>query len=307
MAERLNYRPNAAAKATATGRFCAVGMLARCGIGPIQDVVNAGVHDALQEAGRRMVYSLVDPHALRRGGPPPQMLREMAVDGALVHFARDVPTTLMAGFDRCRMPVAFINTRGRHDCVLPDDREATHRLTRRLIEMGHCRIGYSTTCADDADSDPLGRHYSVAERLEGYEAAMTAAQLEPCVLEPVASDVPLSERLDSWAVTLARHSHVTAWIAYHTRDVGAIVAAASARGWSVPRDLSVATFRFEANVYGAGGNVSTMRIPFYEVGRQAVEMLLQRIKDPSRQLPSIRVPFSDVSMETIALPNETRS
>lgn len=299
-AKELGYFPHAGARAISTGSFDSVALVAKAGLGPIQDAVNTGVQQALEAAGKRMVYSLVHSAPDGRTLPVPRVFREMAVDGAIFHYAANVPPALIEGFGQMNVPAIFLNTPGRFDCVYPDDREATRRLTRKLIHLGHEQIAYSGVNINDPGADPLFGHYSVRYRLEGYRREMLAAGLEPIDVPPPLRNAPLGERIEVWKHTLATWSGVTAWIIYSHMDVAAFVAAATARRLQIPRDVSLASFSFHEPYHSAGGNVSAMRIPFDECGREAVALLLRRIADPLGRQPSKKIPFADPTPDTLA-------
>ncbi len=302
LARTLHWRPHAGARATASGRFGAVAILVRRRLGPTHDPVASGAHDALAAQGLRLVFTLVEDDLINNGTIP-HLLAERSVDGILVNFACTMPPSLARALRRTGLPIVTINANARHDCVLPDDAEAGSRLVYQLHGVGHRRITYVTVAAADVGAHG---HYSLSERLLGYRSACTRLGCTALVVEAPSPQLPLAKRIAAWRHLLQKHRKTTAWIIYQHRDVGAAVAAAAGLGLEIPRDLSIAGFRFESVLDGPGGAISAMMIPFHTCGRQAAEMLIGRLADSSRaHHPSIRVPFLDAGSETIAPPPTT--
>jgi LacI family transcriptional regulator len=305
LAQTLNWRPHAGARATASGRFGAIAMLTRAGLGPTQDPVAVGAHDALAAHGLRLVYALVEEDDNGVSDRIPQVLAERSVDGVLVNLACFIPPALVRALRRTGLPTVTINSDGQNDCVLPDDAEAGSRLVQHLYDAGHRAIAYATVASMDHG---LVGHYSLTERQGGYRRACIQLDLPPLVIEAPPGRLPLMERIAAWRRLLQTHHGITAWIVYQHRDVGALVAAATGLGLEIPRDISLAGFRFESQLDGPGGTISAMMIPFRACGQQAANMLIGRLANGGKiHQSSVRVRFDHAGAETIAHPRPLTS
>jgi LacI family transcriptional regulator len=88
----------------------------------------------------------------------------------------------------------------------------------------------------------------------------------------------------------------SAIFAYSDIQAIGVLKAARDRGLAVPGDLAVIGFD-DLDVAGYLG-LTTIHHPLAESGRIAVELLLERLSDPSRTVRSVRLPLSVVERET---------
>jgi len=282
LAREHGYLPNAAANATRTGRFHAVGLV----IGSVTprylpaELVH-GVEKPLVAAGYQLLFASLSDRAMTRDRLTPRMLQQLMVDGLLLHYTHDFPSRLPDLVQHNRVPTIWINTKLEHDCVYLDDRAAAYRATRTLLEHGHRRIGY-------VNCDRRG-HYSETDRLGGYQQAMREAGLEPVtrVLAYPPHDQPGADdryaRARAW---LDGPDRPTAVLAYSgSNHAGPIAAAALSLGLAIPRDLSLVSFdRVEFSPVGIPLScVSTSMEP---AGRVAVQLLQRKMDHPDQLIPA---------------------
>jgi LacI family transcriptional regulator len=171
--------------------------------------------------------------------------------------------------------------------VHPDDRAAGHDATAWLLQRGHRRIAYvdyshSTSELDDA-------HYSAADRRAGYLKAMAEAGLDPLPIQP-RNPIPLADREQHISQWLTRADRPTAVVTYGNSDAEIVVHAARAMGMKLPDELVVTGFANGAMIIG-GLKLPTWKVPTDDLGKEAVGMLLEKIKQPQGDLPSRTVPF----------------
>jgi LacI family transcriptional regulator len=93
IAARLGYRPNAAARAVASGRFGAYGLLISSDPlrGNIFTGTWRGLFNALDEQGLRLVVGDVDATRFAEKDYLPRLVREWSVDGLIVSHTSDIP------------------------------------------------------------------------------------------------------------------------------------------------------------------------------------------------------------------------
>jgi DNA-binding LacI/PurR family transcriptional regulator len=216
-------------------------------------------------------------------------VRELAADGLLVNMAGRITSTLQAALDGLTTPVVWVNSRQDFDAVHPDDLLAGRMATEHLLKMGHRHIAY----LDTAPGDDGEVHYSRRDRLQGYRKAMRAkrlktrsAQLPP--MPDTIEDVRFDERVDKAAQFLAAESPPTAIVAYGLDSALPILQAAERLGLRVPRDLSLVMCADDINRH-IGRPVTTVVSSMPQVGSQAVQMLLQKIGQPERSIPSVAI------------------
>lgn len=204
-----------------------------------------------------------------------------------------------------RMPLVLLNCYdldGVRPAVTCGDYEGAYAATRLLIEAGHRRIAHIM-------ADP---YYVTAEARErGFRAAMADAGLpvdESLVAiggKPLRAalgaedDRPLPPgRLVStdvgWALTASREvatrildrpDRPTAIFCFQDRMAYACYDAARLLGLRVPEDVSIVGFDDDAMADGILPPLTTMELPYYDMGARAVDLLLQL--DAGEVLPNV--------------------
>ena len=142
-------------------------------------------------------------------------------------------------------------------------------------------------------------HYSVADRREGYAAAMIDAGLSPRVIQPGAGDaIPREQRVAFARGLLSGGDRPTAVVAYGDTTVVPLAMAAAHEGLRMPEDVSLMVFADEP-VQELGLTCGTVVIPQAEVGRRAVRMLLERTRE-FRDHPTVAAAFTIEPGDTVA-------
>lgn len=285
IADDLNYRPNLAARAMKTGRFGSLALIGgrESGVGHLGPQVVDGVCIRAAQEGQ-LVYvarfssvDLADPRRL------PPLLRRRAVDGILLVYTHRVPQSVDDLEASLGIPVVWLNHGRDRDTVRFADREAAELAVQTLVSRGHRRILCYAPGHEDGDGD---QHYAGDERIAGYRSAMAAAGLQPIVrTTPPDRDADYHARILHG--DLAGRSHPTAVLCLGASDL--VVYGAMRRGLRVPEDVSVCTFtRYRDKDHDLP--VARLRTPDWDLGAEAVAMLLRRIDDPGRHEPALRLP-----------------
>jgi LacI family transcriptional regulator len=215
------------------------------------------------------------------------------VDGLLFDHIEYFPARLRQQLEESSVPVVWINDKGPHDCVYPDDFAAGFGAARALLELGHTRIAFT--------DHVVSGHFSAPARRQGCRAALGEVGLElevfPFALDDMTRRDDFSP-LSAWLSSPLRPTAIVAYEAYHALP---LLVTALALGLKLPRDLSLVTFHERVPDLGAL-QVATMEIPMREMGRAAVEMLMDKIERPDDMLPSIALPFTFRQGHTLAPP-----
>jgi LacI family transcriptional regulator len=289
VAAEMGYRPNAAAKAVTTGRFNNIALLlsternrsylpASLLDGILRELTPRQMHLALARLDDR---GLTDPVFM------PRILREWSADGLLLDYTHAVPERMTQLIETNELPAVWINIRREFDAVYPDDKGAGELITRHLLELGHRRIAY--LCLIHGRDIFASLHYSVHDRVEGYEQAMRDAHLQPWTIIPEAGigGVELVKWLRQF---LQQPQRPTALIFESGRDLSAAAVAAASCGLSVPEDLSIVGFT-DGDEQVGGLALTASRIDRSLLGADAVKMLLQTL-DHRQRHPAQMIPFT---------------
>jgi LacI family transcriptional regulator len=278
IAARLNYRPNAAAVATATGRFGAVGLLAsrRHPSGALLGTMLHSIRHHLTKRELHLTLGDLPDEPLTSEAYVPRILREWSVDGLLINYIVDIPDKMIELIQRYQIPSVWLNAKLESDCVYPDEFEAAQRACKYLLSMRHRRIAY----ADYWNSV----HYSTVDRRDGYLRAMRSARLKPQIIGNPHQSLQ-TEWLSLSNEWLRLPERPTAVITYEADRALPIFCAALKLGLDVPRDLSILSFH-DMRVVTVGTPLTTMEIPMVQVGAVAVEMVNEKIRSPGVSLPA---------------------
>lgn len=285
-AQELGYRANASARAVRAGRFGNIGLIQSLWGQYLPPELLFGLSSALADKDLHLVLSQVRDPTLEQADNLPHMLQGLSVDGVLLNRHVASSPGLLETIQRLRVPAIWLNVRQEFDAIHPDDLQGGRLATEFLLSLGHEAIAF-------VDSDePINRHYSKLDRLSGYEQAMARAGRTPRLhlLPKRWEHEPGDERIAAARALLQSPEHPTAVVAYELAEAMATVHAAHQLGLSIPDDLSLIVFHSRTD--------DRYFLPFHtvsnemeQVGRGAVELLLEKIQAPERLLPTRTVPM----------------
>lgn len=302
LAANLGYRPNAAARSTRSGTHHAISLVmsehaSRSVLAPATLV---GLHHGCRDHNLHLVVSQMADQRLIDEDYVPRILRESLVDGLLINYSAGIPPRMIELINRFSITAVWMNSQQKANCIYPDDLAAGRDAARRLLELSHRRIAYL-----DYTSSVFtpAMHYSFVERWEGCRDTLADAGL---TVRRVGTVEALHDKwrvLDELKAVLSPHNPAdrpTAVVCYGPREARSAIVAAVTLGLDVPRDLSVIMFAGSEAYDEMGIHIATMVLPNEDIGRQAVDLLIQRIDDPELQLDPIKVPFGFKAEQTLA-------
>jgi LacI family transcriptional regulator len=280
-AAKLNYRPNPAARGLRMGKTRTVGFISD--EVTITRYASAMIRGLLEEAEERDYTVLISESGQRadRIASAIDLMLDRQADGIILGLmgARqievpaasiEVPVVLANGASASGLP-----------CVLPGEFQAGYDAARHLLDRGHRRIGFIGR--SEALLDPL-LSVTVSQRYAGLDAAMAeegvqfAHQVDGRFWEPEFGFRGAQEILDAVPVT--------AIVAANDRVAFGVYQAAQERGLRIPDDLSVISFDDEHLASYLHPALTTMHIPYLEMGRTAMRLVLDG-DAPQRTLVSM--------------------
>ena len=286
VADSLQYRPNASARSTRTGRFGGVGLLLSA-IGRRSSLPPAlfrGIHDALAQRDLHLTTAVLPDAKLAGDDLAPKVLREFMVDAFLINYTDNIPPAMLESIRRHHLPSVWLNAKLGADAVYYDERAGAAELTRRLLEMGHRRIAYYDAANRSGLDNP---HYSCTDRELGYAQVLVEAGLRPRVVRRSASE------FDQVAVLrdlLSTPDRATAVVCYSDRHAVTVAYVGAMLGLRVPEDLSVAGFESEPT-YQLGKRITAMSLPEHAAGHAAVEEAVHKVEAPQSLRPPRVLPL----------------
>lgn len=269
--ERLDFRPNRAARALAGGTVQSVTVLTA-------NTTLYGYAAALQgiEEAARAAEFAVGVRVLESDAPDEvadAVGRAMESGGALIVLAFDPAgcRALAAVPPGVPMAAAVETPVGAEADGRPwvwiDDRAAAAEATGHLLDLGHRTVHYvSIPSPTDA-----------AQRTAGWRQALLDAGIEPP--RPLAADWhPRSGYLAGQA--LARDPRVTAVLCGNDELALGVLRAMHEAGRAVPGDVSVVGFDDTPLAEFYTPTLTTVRLDFAALGRTCFALLRDRIRDP---------------------------
>jgi LacI family transcriptional regulator len=297
--EKLNYQPNHVARSLATKRTATIGLIMSDVTNSLYPPVTVGAEAACREAGYGLLLANAEDAASERHAI--ELMRSKRVD-ALIVFAvsyRDVDSRQLYAVQAAGTPVVAINRALPDDALLSAvwfDHEGGARLaTEHLLALGHRRIAHI--------GGPENRLTGV-QRRRGYEAALTASGIssEPSLIAAGDYSFASGEHLMS---ELWWERPTAVFVAGDVMALGA-VRALGRLGARVPDNCSLVAFGNPDCVRYATPAITTIDLPVVAAGKDAVELALQRIRDPKAKEVRL-LETSLLVRETTAAPNESRS
>jgi DNA-binding LacI/PurR family transcriptional regulator len=267
----LDYRPNSAARTLATGKSETLGVVALDStlFGPASMLY--GIEHAAREAGYAITISSV-------GRPQPQSisdavenLRRQAVEGILViapHVSaghalevvpRDVALVAVGAADSAPVPVVTV-----------DQFDGARRATEHLLALGHETVWHVAGPSDWLEA---------RARERGWLETLLAHDLQvPPVMR---GDWSPRSGYEAGQRLVAMGDVTAVFVANDQMALGLLRAFAEA-GVAVPRDVHVVGFDDVPEAAYYSPPLTTVRQDFIEVGRQAFELLLLRLREEAR-------------------------
>ena len=287
-AQALGYRPNVSARAIRTGRFGCAALIQSLKALYLPAELLLGIAEALAEHDMHLSLAEVPEEVIDNESYVPKIVRELSADGLLINRIQQIPPEFMERLRTLQTPAIFINVKQEFDAVHPDDLDGGRIAADHLITLGHKKIVYARAAVN------LKEHYSEEDRRLGYETAMRSAGLPAAVWHLPADPIGLSSlypdpRVEAAAALLALPGRPTAIVAYELAEAMAFIHAAARLGLRIPEDLSLVMFHSGIDVRLCVP-FTTITNAMRHVGREAVQMLLEKIDTGGQPLPSRAVP-----------------
>ncbi|MCS6909842.1 MAG: substrate-binding domain-containing protein [Anaerolineales bacterium] len=180
-------------------------------------------------------------------------------------------------------PVVFAGPGQVGRSVVPDDSGGIHQAVGHLVEHGHRRIAFIAGLRDDEGDSAI--------RLHAYEAAMREHGLpvDPSLIVYGEYNFQAGRRA-MHSLLNARRGDFTAVVASNDESAYGAIEAIREAGLRVPDDMAIVGFDDQVEARGTMPALTTIRHPMYEVGYQALELLLQTIAGQTAPDTVIRVP-----------------
>jgi DNA-binding LacI/PurR family transcriptional regulator len=264
--KKLGYRANTAARALATGRFGAIGVVSfdLTATGNLY-IVDAVIREA-QLAGYAVNLATLDAAIDARLQAAVRRLTSQAIDGLVVVEARILDTPSLQLPDNVPVVVAEGASDVGYPAVGADHGAGATAAVEYLLNLGHRTVHHVSGLADS---------YPAVRRMEAWRRVLTRRGCE--VPPPVSGDWSAASGYAA-GLELLRDPGVTAIFAANDQMAAGVLRAAVELGRRVPEELSLVGYD-DAEVAGfLNPPLTTVRQDLDGVGRHCVEVLLSAMR-----------------------------
>ena len=269
VSHKMGYRPNATARSLSHGRTQTVGVIVPAPHGEFFSEIIRGIDDVAQDAEHYLLISSAH-YSVSESEAALDALRDR-VDGLLIMATHvEAQKQVLAETD-IDIPVVFMNSAmegSRFDTFEIENRAGAYAATRHLIAQGYERIGIILGPPDS---------YDVRERLMGYRDALTEAGIDPDAQAVIEGDFTRASGHAAGQQILSLNPMPDAFFSCNDyMAIGAMVALQEA-GVRIPADVAMAGFDDIPSARYTTPSLTTVRVPVYDLGRQAARRLLELV------------------------------
>ena len=288
----LGYVPNLQARSLVMQRTRTIGVIAGDFSDPGLSRCLAGAEQEARRQGYGLMLTSIEPEGSGTEYALPAMM-ERRVDGILLAAPQmEEDRALSHVLDRT-LPVVSLShiAGGAVATVTADDEQAGYIATRHLLDLGHRAIGALTGVR--------GRRLTQS-RQRGYRKALDEAGVDSAgeLVEEAGTDV--AGGLAALPRLLARRRDVTAVFCHHDLVAVGALTALRAAGKRVPQDCSVTGCDGLDSAAFTTPPLTTVRVPFYDIGAEAIRLLLRMVTSGSPTARRIVVPVGLIARASTA-------
>jgi len=270
VAKRLDYAPSATGRALALGKTHTIGVYYRHGGLPnaLLGTMLEGSEDIFKKAGYRIMVITQSETKTDIN----QAVRQRFVDGMIISHCRD--DRLQAFMHDKNFPYVLMNAEqdSSSDFVMGDNKEGIKHAVEYLYGLGHRKIAFI--------NGPRYAHITHKLRAEAYIEAMALKGLP--AIPGYNKHIPVQERLTE---LLDKPDVPTALLCFNDDIAIEIIGSLLRRGIKVPQNISVIGCDDNTEmVKHCYPSLTTIHVPFKEMGSEAARLLLMRIEDPNHAI-----------------------
>jgi DNA-binding LacI/PurR family transcriptional regulator len=285
-AQELNYMRNVAALTLATGKTMLIALIVRqtseaTSVNIFTGEFIRGVLGVIEPEDYHLVIHAAGPNQLE--STYGKLARIRRVDGLLITLPLlDDPEMIELYEEHIPVVLHGTLTGGIIPSVDIDNEQAAYQAVRHLVELGHRRIGHISNA-------PFS-YASSSHRFKGYRRALDEAGIpyqNQLVLEgdfiSASGYLPMQKLLD------LPQPPTAVFVSSDIIALGAI-AAIRERGYRIPEDISMIGFNDYFFSQHLNPPLTTIRVPAFELGRHAAQLILDLIAGKEQENTQILLP-----------------
>lgn len=277
-AKKLGYFPNMAAASLKRNRSFVIGVLVPDLTNPVFAPIIRGIQDTAEAAGFTVITANTDDEETKEVQAM-QMMQARAVEGMVIATAwREDPTV-----ERCiddETPFVLVNRTVDRDgvnAVVLDEQHGIRAILDHLISQGHSRIAHVAGPAHTSTGHHRAKAFTDYLQIQGLPADLVEYANRFTIEEGRAACERLLDKGREFTAIAAGNDLLA---------LGCMDALADA-GLTVPDDVSLTGYddmRFLDRMKPA---LTTVSVPKYEMGAQAMKSLLETLDGKSKSAPVV--------------------
>jgi len=284
---KLNYRPNLLARSLAKQQTHTIGMIVPDIANPFFPLVVRGAEDAAQKRGYNLLLCNSDDTQEKEESAL-ELLLSKRVDGILLtKTLSEISPPLRQMMQETKIPIVLVMRtfpKVSKDAIITDDYQGAYDAVCHLARSGRKRIGL------------IGGPRKISNgkaRWEGFRDALAANRLPYDPELVIEGDYRIESGYRGGNLLLS-HRPDGVYVANYLMTVG-LLKAAEEMGLRCPEDFGMVSFDDYPWLAIFRPKLTTVELPKYQLGREAAELLLERIagKDGpgvlKKLMPELRV------------------
>ena len=279
IAKELNYTPNRIAQGLRTGRTNTIGLIIADIANPFFGILGREIEQEAARYGYRVIFCSSDENP-EKSRQQIAMLQQSQVDGYIISPPMNSQEQIRA-LVKGTIPFVLIDRYFPDiECnyIVVDNFDAAYSATNHLLSLGRRRIANITVNMDLVN---------MKERTEGYRQALLDAAVE--VDENLLKVLPFSHDNKDVARAIKElvgkngNKKIDA-ILFSTSKLGINgIECISALGLKIPDDIAIVSFDNPDAYKICTSPVTVVNQPLKEIGKTAVQVLLNEIKHPENR------------------------
>jgi LacI family transcriptional regulator, galactose operon repressor len=270
LAEELNYKPNQIAKGLRTGKTNTIGLIIADIANPFFGKLGREIEKEAADNGYRVMFCSSDENA-ENSATQIEMLQQGQVDGFIIAPPAGSENQILS-LKRSKTPFVLID---RHfpdietNYIIVDNIEASYEAVNYLVKKGYRKIACVT----------LNVHLNnMNQRVLGYKQALIDNNIQ--VDDELIKMMPFSHEKDDLVEAVKQlepgNKNKVDAVFFATSKLGIMgIETIHALGLNIPDDIAVVSFDDPDAYKISQPPVSAIAQPLKEIGRQAVQVLLE--------------------------------
>jgi len=278
----MGYRPSSIARGLKTRRTLTLGLVVPDIANPFFAEVARGAFEVARAAGYGLLLCNTDEDPSQEWAAL-RLLEDHRVDGVVLCSSRLDDLQLADACRRCR-PVVVVNRTPPElagvGCVQVADRDDARQAVRYLHSLGHQAMAF--VGGTEASQSSRGRRQGFVEALTELGPAAGPVRMVDALPNVEGGRAAAQAVLTAWP-------EVTALLAFNDLVAVGCVQACQAARRPVPNSISVLGWDDIIFAPFLSPPLTTVRLPKHEIGVQALRLLLELVRDPTRSVAPLEL------------------